>query len=217
MYEYQCLVEIMRRKAEKDKMRRMCWAELAHQQAHSPPGTFSLYTWANHHPHPTSALSSGVKLAPPPSHPAASLLQPRGGWTTMNTTSKQDTSWTSSTSIAPTAPLLRHTEGWMTVNDEQGHMLENGEDGEQLNLPFICCSCPQSSSLPFFIFCCSSPQSSSLPFFIFCCSPKSPPSKCAHTCPKRCLNPSRTRPVQPVYNVFGCFWPIRRVNCLITD
>jgi hypothetical protein len=78
----------------------------------------------------------------------------------------------------------------MTVNDEQeGRGLENGEDGEQLNLPFICCS---------------SPQSSSLPFFIFCCSPKSPAPKRAHTCPKQRLNPFRTRPVQPVYTVF---WP----------
>jgi hypothetical protein len=81
-------------------------------------------------------------------------------------------------------------EGWMTLNDgQEGRGLENGEDGEQLNLPFICCS---------------SPQSSSLPFFIFCCSPKSPPPKRAHTCPKRHLNPSRTRLVQPVYTVF---WP----------
>jgi hypothetical protein len=79
----------------------------------------------------------------------------------------------------------------MMVNDEQERrMLENDEDGEQLNFPFICCS---------------SPQSSSLPFFIFYCSPKSPPPKHAHTCPKWRLNLSRTHPIQPAYTVFGYF------------
>jgi hypothetical protein len=40
--------------------------------------------------------------------------------------------------------------------------------------------------------------------------------KCAHTCPKRHLNPSITHPVQPVH-IFGHFYPIRRVNHLIID
>jgi hypothetical protein len=91
----------------------------------------------------------------------------------------------------------------MTVNDEQeGRGLENGEDGEQLNLPFICCS---------------SPQSSSLPFFIFCCSPKFPPPKRAHTCPKRRLNSFKLVPFSPSTPFFGIFLPIRWDNRLITD